>query len=219
MNMFLFALTCASWVIAGFAMFLAWRTLSAARRESDLRVAALSADLHEREDLGDVLLSAPLFQAETSETADGRGRVALVAGALVIGTVLSLVVGLSALGGTADGTKTVNRAPTAPPPLELVALTHDRSANQLTVRGAIRNPAAGHEIDGLTAVVLLYNTDGSYVATGRAPVAQPALLPGAESTFSITLPDQAALGRYRVSFRTGDQVIAHVDERAPRQDR
>jgi hypothetical protein len=67
--------------------------------------------------------------------------------------------------------------------------------------------------------VMLYNTEGSYVATGRAPVAQAALAPGAESTFSITVPDQAALGRYRVSFRSGDQVIAHVDGRTSRQDR
>jgi hypothetical protein len=212
--MFLFALTGASLVIAGLATFLAWRTVSAAQRESDLRVAALAAELHDGDDLGGVALSAPLFQAETVETADGRGRVALVAGALVIGTILSLVVGLSALGGTAE--ERANPAPAALPPLELVALTHERSANQLTVRGAVKNPAGGREIDGLTAVVLLYNTEGSYVATGRAPLAQPVLTAGAESTFSVTLPDQAALGRYRVSFRAGDSVIAHVDQRGSR---
>ena len=40
------------------------------------------------------------------------------------------------------------------PPLELVALGHERAADRLTVRGAVRNPS-NTGMDRLTAVVLL----------------------------------------------------------------
>ena len=54
----------------------------------------------------------------------------------------------------------------APVPLELVALGHERDGDRLTVRGVVRNPAAGAEIDGVTAVVFLFNRDGGFLASG-----------------------------------------------------
>jgi len=103
--------------------------------------------------------------------------------------------------------------------VDLVALSHERSANTVTVRGIVRNPVSGREIDRLTAVVMLYNSEGSYVTSGQAPVVRTMLTPGDESPFSVTLPDQATLGRYRVSFKADERVISHVDRRSMNQDR
>jgi hypothetical protein len=99
-------------------------------------------------------------------------------------------------------------------PLELVALGHERDADSLTVRGVLRNPASGKELGPLTAVVLLFNHDGAFVASGRAAVQAPTLEPGGETTFVITIPGVADVGRYRVSFRIEDRVVPHVDLRS-----
>jgi len=69
------------------------------------------------------------------------------------------------------------------------------------------------EMDRLTAVVALFNQDGNVVSTTRTAVASPALIPGGESTFSVTVPDAQDVARYRVSFRSDERVIAHVDRR------
>lgn len=216
-----------SWVVAGVAALITWRTVAEARRQSALRVAALSADLQFADHAPlhaatpSPLLATPLFEAPPVE-ADRRGRVALVAGALVVGTVLSLVIGLSALSRstTRPAAKIASQSATViAEPVDLVALSHERSANTVTVRGVVRNPVSGQEIDRLTAVVMLYNSEGSYVTSGQAPVARTVLTPGAESPFSVTLPDQATLGRYRVSFKADERVISHVDRRSMNQDR
>jgi hypothetical protein len=94
-----------------------------------------------------------------------------------------------------------------------MTLGHERDADTLTVRGMLRNPASGRELTQLTAVVLLFNHEGGFVASGRAAVQAPTLEPGAETTFVITIPGVADVGRYRVSFRTTDRVVPHVDRR------
>jgi hypothetical protein len=101
-------------------------------------------------------------------------------------------------------------------PLELVALGHDRDSDRLTVRGVVRNPASGAPVERLTAVVFAFNADGGFLASGRAIIdASSALRPGGESTFVVTVPGAGAVGRYRVSFRTDDRVVPHVDRRDP----
>jgi len=215
-----------SWVVAGVAAFMTWRTVAEAKRQSALRVAALAADLQvvDREPFQVVdelpaQFSTSLFETPPVE-ADRRGRTALVAGALVVGTVLSLVIGLSAVGRSATSAKApVGTAAAPASPIDLIALTHERVSNTVTVRGVVRNPMSGHELDHLDAVVMLYNSEGKQVATGQAPVAQAVLTPGAESAFAVALPDQATLGRYRVSFKTDERVISHVDRRASNQNR
>ena len=97
--------------------------------------------------------------------------------------------------------------------LELVALGHERLGDQLTVRGVVRNPPSGAGMPQLTAVVLLFTPDGGFLESGRAPVEAPALRPGGESSFAVTVPRAADVGRYRVSFRTEDHVIPHLDRR------
>jgi hypothetical protein len=98
-------------------------------------------------------------------------------------------------------------------PLELVALGHERDADRLTIRGVVRNPPSGGEVSDLTAVVFLFNRDGGFLTSGRAAIDSSALAPGAESPFAVTVAGAADVGRYRVSFRTGDGVVPHVDRR------
>ena len=38
-----------------------------------------------------------------------------------------------------------------------------------------------------------------------------------EATFVVTVPGAGAVDRYRVSFRTDDRIVPHVDRRAPAQ--
>jgi hypothetical protein len=111
-----------------------------------------------------------------------------------------------------ENTSTAAR-PGAALPLELVALGHDRDGDRLTVRGIVRNPPSGAAVDKLTAVVFMFDRDGNFLGSGRATVESPALGPGGESPFVVTVPGASAVGRYRVSFRTDDRVVPHVDRR------
>jgi hypothetical protein len=106
-------------------------------------------------------------------------------------------------------------ASAAPVPLELLALGHDREADRLTVRGIVRNPAAGGAVEPLTAVVFAFGPDGRFLASGRAIIESSSLRPGGQSTFVVIVPGAATVGRYRVSFRTGDRIVPHVDRREP----
>src|SRR5206468_9302439 len=81
--------------------------------------------------------------------------------------------------------------PPAAIPVELVALGHERDGDQLTVRGIVRNPAAGSALNGLTAVVFLFTADGGFSGSGRAGIHSTALAPGSESTFVVTVPGAA----------------------------
>jgi hypothetical protein len=99
------------------------------------------------------------------------------------------------------------------PPLELVALKHARSGDTLTVSGVVRNPADGVERRQVTAVVFLFDRHGSFLASGRAPLDSQALAAGDESPFQITIREARDVSRYRVSFRTGDDMLPHVDRR------
>jgi len=139
-----------------------------------------------------------------------RPLAAFVAGALVVGAVGAMAVVLP---------RTLTRAPrvvlpaAAPLPLELVALGHERIGDQLTVHGVVRNPPTGSVIDELNAVVFVVAPDGEYLATGRSAVEAPALQPGREATFAVTVPGARDIGRYRVSFRIGDRLVPHLDRR------
>jgi len=154
----------------------------------------------------------------------GTGRLVMVAG--VVGAIAALVLGALLLRGRPAATRTTatappaaatgdNRgvAPAAPAPLELVALGHERDGNRLIVRGVVRNPSAGSAVDPLTAVVFVFNAEGGFVTSARAAVDADALRSAGEATFAVTVPDAASVSRYRVSFRSGDRIVPHVDRR------
>ena len=226
-------LTLASLALAVVMTIVAWRANTEERRRSDARVAVLAQAIHEPIDLdlkpapqpifepafetrATNVAAADLFSPASSDKPAGRWGVALAAGGLVVAT---LAAGAILFSGEAPTASTPNQtapaagavAPAAP--LELVALAHERAGNALVVRGVVRNPSAGAEMDRLVAVVFLFNRDGGFVTSGRAPIESTALIPGGESTFVVNVPVTAEVGRYRVSFRVDDRVISHVDKR------
>jgi len=95
--------------------------------------------------------------------------------------------------------------------LELTALTHDRDADRLTVRGIVRNPRNGATVRGLSAVVYLFNRAGAFATSGRATI--DVLASGSESPFAVTIPNVGDVGRYRVTFKADDRIVPHVDRR------
>ena len=99
-------------------------------------------------------------------------------------------------------------------PIELVALGYERDGDRLIVRGIVRNPSSGLPLDRVTAVVLLFKEDGGFLGSGRATVETPALGPGGETAFAVTVPGANAVGRYRVSFRSEDRIVPHIDRRS-----
>jgi len=210
---------------------LAWRLLREDRRRMDARVAALAAELNDGSANGHselTLNDAPhvpvdhLFANADTEGERPRPRLAAIvgAGALVVGTsaALLLFVTSGARPSASTGPKpkpAAAAAATAPAssPLELVALGHEREHDSLTVRGIVRNPAGSHALTDVTAVVMLFNQQGGFVTSGRAAI-QGALAPGGEAPFTVTVPGAADVGRYRVSFRTNEGVVPHVDRRS-----
>jgi hypothetical protein len=163
----------------------------------------------------EVASSTGLFAAAQQPARSGsRWAVVVGIGTLAVGTAAALAILLSA--GPRSVAHDNGAAPVAAPapvPLELVALGHERDGDRLTVRGVVRNPAAGAAIDGVTAVVFLFNRDGGFLASGRMPVLSSTLPPGSETTFVVTVPGASDVGRYRVSFRTDDRIVPHVDRR------
>ncbi|PYR78214.1 MAG: hypothetical protein DMF87_14730 [Acidobacteria bacterium] len=51
-------------------------------------------------------------------------------------------------------------------------------------------------------------------ASGRAPLDFDALAPGDESPFIVNVPNVTNVARYRVTFRSGDTVVRHIDRRS-----
>lgn len=176
---------------------------------------------------------------ETSGAARTGPRLATVVGIglLVFGSVavVAFVLGTGSTAATAHVASPANlenranQASSANPanhatsenlvPLELLALGHERNGDRLMVRGVVRNPSAGREIDRVIAVVFLYNRDGGFLASGRAAIESTALVPGGESGFIVVVPGASNVGRYRVSFRTEDRVVPHVDRRDRGQEK
>jgi hypothetical protein len=161
--------------------------------------------------------------ATAQQPASGR-RFAFVA--LAIAAVAGVLVAVVLLRGGESAAAPVgavqpatgdNRsaAPAQPAPLELVALGHERDGDRLIVRGVIRNSPAGPALDQVTAVVFAFNADGGFVTSARAELGAGALRSAGETTFAVNVPDAASASRYRVSFRSGDRIVPHVDRREP----
>ena len=225
--MFLALLTLVSLLVAIVMTAVALRMSAEERRRSSGRVAALAADIHDsdfdlRADVPHSDGTAPvgdLFTVAQPAQSGTRFATVIACGVIVVGTLATTALLLSSGSQAAKAATAENRTTPAgtpnPVPLELLALGHDRTGDELTVRGVIRNPSSGVAVDRLTAVVFLFNRDGSFLTTGRATVESPALVPGGESRFVVTVPSAADVGRYRVSFRTDDRVVPHVDRREP----
>jgi hypothetical protein len=140
----------------------------------------------------------------------GGGRqhsLAIAAVVLFIGLATGLVWMMSAPRGTTSAAVGPNM------PLELVSLRHDRQSTKLAVSGLVRNPVTGRPVERLSAVVFLFDPQGTFLTSATAPVDFIKLGVGDESPFVVALDAPANVARYRVSFRTGDGVVPHIDRR------
>jgi hypothetical protein len=212
----LVAVTVLSTLLAVGMSIVAWRVSREERRRSDARVSALADDIFDS--------ASASWDADTALFTSARGPAAsrwglsLVAGVFAIATAAAVVVIFSgesriASAGTRRPVASVPARPRVAVALELVELGHERDGDRLTVRGVVRNPAGGAEVDRLDAVVLLFDREGTLLTTARAAIEAAALGPGGESSFVVNIAGAANVSRYRVSFRTEDQVVPHVDRR------
>jgi hypothetical protein len=208
--------------LAIFFAVLAWRLASRERSRSAARVVALGDAIDEITGTTPVehVEVQPAFLAQEERPASSGGVVLKLA--IGVGAV-GLIVAIAML-----GTSQARRAPdaataTAPVPaavaattpggsLELLSMRHERHGDALTVTGLVRNGGSS-PTDRLIAVVFLFNRNGDFVASGRAPLEFMALAPGDESPFRVSVPTVGEVGRYRVSFRTEAGGVRHVDRR------
>jgi hypothetical protein len=230
---FMLVVALISGALAATMTVIAWRVVRQDRLRSEARIAALALDIHrvDRGIAGDVPLreGTPVGDLFASAEPAQRGRsfvAVLSAGALVVGGVVAVGVLLTSgahpvasdLGRTpseaaSTATRSSSTATLQPAPLELMALGHELESDRLTIRGIVRNPPNGAGLNHMTAVVLLFNAEGGFLTSGRADIKAEGLAPGAEAPFVIRVPGATEVGRYRVSFRTEDQILPHVDRR------
>lgn len=145
--------------------------------------------------------------ATTDQDSAGPGRwLAPAIGVVVVGLALTGIYVWNQPPGAAVASE-------ASAPLELVSLRHQRQGDTLIVSGLVRNPHAGRAVANVSAIAFSFDRQGAFLASGRAPLDFPKLGAGDESPFSITVPQSASVTRYRVSFRTEDRVVAHLDRR------
>jgi hypothetical protein len=216
--------TLASISIAIVMTVVAWRATREERLRSETRVGLLAHAIQNETNAPDLPLRPAAEPRMFAGTIEGRGQsesrlgLALAVGAFVLASLAAAVIMFT---GESPAVTTTGAAPhdaaqpaRAAVPLELVALTHERDGNQLTVRGIVRNPATGSEMAHLAAVVSVFDGGGGLMTSGRAAVASPALIPGGESPFVVTVTANGDVARYRVSFRSDDHAVAHVDKRS-----
>jgi hypothetical protein len=223
--MILLLVTSSSLILAATMAAVAWRLAREERRRSQARIATLASDLdlEMRPNGAATAAGAELFRIGEPSVAGSRFAVVLAIGVFAVATALALLVTMSRAGqpvsepvvaqATLPDAGLTTRPGTASVPLELVALTHEREGDGIIVRGVVRNPSTGVDQGRVAAVVFVFTRDGAFLASGRSALAVPVLAPGAETAFVVTVPNANEIGRYRVSFRSDDRVIPHVDRR------
>jgi hypothetical protein len=150
------------------------------------------------------------FLGATELPRENGGRQKSLAFAAVV-LFLVLSGGLVWVMSEPRGTTAAAMGPNAP--LELVSLTHQRQDQKLAVSGLVRNPVAGQPVERLSAVVFLFDRVGTFITSSKANVDFLKLGAGDETPFVVSLDAPATVARYRVSFRTDDGVVPHIDRR------
>ena len=153
--------------------------------------------------------AAGFLGAIAQERESGSRQRGLAIAAAVFFVVLS--GGLVWMMSGPEGTSAVAVGPNSP--LELVSLSHARQNEKLAVSGLVRNPVSGKPVERLSAVVFLFDRMGAFVTSSRAHVDFLKLGAGDESPFVVSIEAPPTVSRYRVSFRTDDGVVPHVDRR------
>lgn len=198
------------------------------RRRSQARVAALRQIVSGIEPAGaeDVLpidvadltqadhapSARSMFSEEAAASPWGRRLAAAAAVAVVVAVAGYVLIPRhsSEAGGTAQSAGATTTAP-----LELLSLRNAQEKGTLTITGLVQNPRAGAPLNHIVATAFLFGADGTFLASGRAPLDFSNLAPGDESPFVIAIPVKGAVARYRVGFRNQDgHVVGHVDRRS-----
>jgi hypothetical protein len=201
----LLVLTIASVAVAiGFGIY-AWRLSRVERLRSEARVSALAAAIE-----GTSGAPAPMFAGAPESGVQGRPLLKVAIG---FGMAVFIIVAIAMTGDRHEAAQPAAvSSETAQESLELLSMRHERDGDNLTVTGLVRNP--GPPASGtIMAVVLAFDREGSFVASGRAPLEFTTISAGDESPFRVTIPGVKDVGRYRVSFRTDVGVVRHVDRR------
>jgi hypothetical protein len=227
----LFFVTFIAVAVAIVAAAYAWRIANAERQRSDARVAALAAAIDDdgRAEAGlhtdsypaeaglyaeKAGLHTPSGMFERAPRSGLQGRPLLKLG---VGFAMAvLVIVLIAMSGdreraSADGPRAAAQVP-ARHELELLSMRHARTGDALRVTGLVRNGGAATS-SSIMAVVFVFDRNGGFVASGRAPLEFSDIARGDQSPFQVTIPEVKDVGKYTVSFRTQAGIVPHVDLR------
>lgn len=243
METLLLAVTVISLIVALFMSVSAWRVTRDEKRRSAARIAALSLAATEgaREQVAparlsgaanprpatvpapqEMFLNEPASAREISHATGFLGgpmpplatgstgrqhSLAIAAAVLFVGLASGLFWMMSGPRGTTAAAVGPNM------PLELVSLRHDRQNSKLAVSGLVRNPVTGRPVEHVSAVVFLFDQQGTFMTSATAPVDFIKLGVGDESPFVVALDAPTTVARYRVSFRTDEGVVPHIDRR------
>lgn len=213
--MFLVVLSITAVIVACAAAAYAWQISRNDRLRSDARVAALAAEI---DGTGGDNPEA-MFEPAPRSRLQGRPL-------LKLGVGFAMAVGIIVLVAMSSDRRATSAAEVAPAAsaqsaqsaqeLELLSMRHARAGGNMTVTGLVRNRGAAAS-EAIMAVVFVFDRDGGFVASGRAPLEFARIANGDESPFQVTIPDVKEVGRYRVSFRTESGIVPHVDRRATLQ--
>lgn len=183
-----------------------WRTAPSADRIADVAGEEILDDVTPSP-AGVAVTSGFLgTHAATPQTGTRQRHLAAAA------VVLAILLGGFAWTRVAGGGGSASAAAT-PMPLELLSLRHEREGTQLSVTGLVRNPVSAAVVERVSAVVLLFDPQGSFVTSATAPIDFTTLAGGDESPFVVRMQAPASVARYRVSFRTDGGSVTHVDRR------
>ena len=234
MNTMLLVTTILSTAVAAAALFAVFAAFRQERRRSDARVAALQQmaaldpPIDEPSILDDVVLDpepntpvavdeelvAPASPGMFSATAERTPLWRRVAAAAAVAGIVALA-GYVLLPSDRAEPAAAQGQTAEQAPLELLSLRHAAETERLVITGLVQNPRSGAARSTVVATAFLFAADGTFLASGRAPLDFPTLAPGDESPFVLAVPVTGTVARYRVGFRGDDgRVIAHLDRRS-----
>jgi hypothetical protein len=215
-------------IAASIALLVFWQAFRDDRRRSHARVAALRQMAGDNEpaaavdvppiDVCDLMgpdtgpVGRSMFSEEPAPSPWGRRLAAAAAVAVVVAIGAYILVPRQSPASAASAVRTES---VAAAPLELLSLRDAQEDGRLTITGLVQNPRGGAPRSRIIATAFVFAADGTFLASGRAPLDFSTLAPGDESPFVITIPVKGGVARYRVGFRSEDgNVIGHVDRRA-----
>ena len=205
--MSLLIITVTAVAVACAAAAYAWRLAQAERQRSDARVAALAAAIDDPS--GEA--TTRMFEPAPRSGLQGRPLVKVGVG-LTMAVAIIVLIAMNGDRHAAAADESGATRPQTAQELELVSMRHARAGANLRVTGLVRNKGAAATAP-ISAVVFVFDRDGGFVASGRAPIEFNGIANGDESPFQVTVPDVKDVGRYRVSFRTDAGIVPHADRR------